>query len=93
MNSLRRTSVWDPLQRATLEAMGLPVYHAVGEAAGELPDDPFVMALLRAAGRTPDAHDALRLFKSWPPAPMLRADPQAKRALWPKLRALRRQSV
>ena len=85
---------WSPLQREMLEAMGLPVYRAVGIAApGELPDDPLIHALLRAAGRTREAEDALRLAKTWPAPRTLRSDPRAKRALWPQLRALRRSSA
>ena len=87
-------AAWSPLQRETLEAMGLPVYRAVGIAApGGLPDDPLVDALLRAAARTRDAEDAPRLARSWPPVHALRKDPHAKRALWPQLRALRRPSA
>ncbi len=83
-------SGWSPLQRETLEAMGLPVYRAVGIAApGELPDDPLIHALLRAAGRSRDAEDAVRLARTWPAPRALRSDPRAKRALWPQLRALR----
>ncbi|MEQ1513691.1 MAG: hypothetical protein ABL934_13570 [Lysobacteraceae bacterium] len=82
---------WSPLQREILETMGLPVYRAVGVALpGELPDDPLVHALLRAAGRTRDAEDAVRLAKAWPSPRTLCTDPRAKRALWPQLRALRR---
>ena len=85
---------WIPLQRGMLEAMGLPVYRPVGIAApGELPDDPLIHALLRAAGRSRDAEDAVRLAKAWPAPRALRADPSAKRALWPQLRALRRLPV
>lgn len=85
------SAVWSPLQRETLEAMGLPVYRAVGIAApGELPDDPLIHALLRAAGRSRDAEDAVRLARTWPAPRALRSDPRAKRALWPQLRALRR---
>lgn len=84
-------SGWSPLQREMLEAMGLPLYRAVGIAApGELPDDPLIHALLRAAGRSRDAEDAVRLAKTWPAPRALRSDPHAKRALWPQLRALRR---
>lgn len=87
-------AAWSPLQRETLEAMGLPVYRAVGIAAsGGLPDDPLLDALLRAAARTRDAEDASRLAKHWPPVHTLRKDPRAKRALWPQLRALRRTSA
>ena len=82
---------WTPLQREVLEAMGLPAYRAVGIAApGELPDDPLIHALLRAAGRSRDAEDAVRLARTWPAPRTLRTDPGAKRALWPQLRALRR---
>jgi hypothetical protein len=82
---------WSPLQRETLEAMGLPVYRAVGVAvSGGLPDDPLLHALLRAAARNSDAEDAVRLAKQWPAPHVLRKDPHAKRALWPQLRALRR---
>ncbi len=82
---------WSPLQREMLEAMGLSIHRAVGVALpGELPDDPLIHALLRAAGRTRDAEDAVRLAKAWPAPRTLRTDPRAKRALWPQLRALRR---
>lgn len=82
---------WSPLQREVLESMGLPVYRAVGIAApDELPDDPLIHALLRAAGRSSDAEDAVRLIKTWPASRTLRTDPHVKRALWPQLRALRR---
>ncbi len=53
-------------------------------------DDPLVAALLRAAGRSRDAHDAAQLVRGWPAPQTLRRDPRAKRALWPQLRALRR---
>jgi hypothetical protein len=82
---------WSPLQREMLEAMGLPVYRTVGVALpGQLPDDPLIDALLRAAGRSRDGDDIFRLAKAWPAPRTLRTDPGAKRALWPQLRALRR---
>lgn len=98
---------WDPLQREVLEAMGLPLYRAVGatpaavapaQVAGTAPAghpaidaaDPLVMALLRAAGRTPTSPDAPHIAATWPPLAMLRRDPRAKRALWPALRRWRR---
>lgn len=52
--------------------------------------DRLARALLRAAGRAPDAADALALLAQWPDPARLRRDPAAKRALWPRLRALRR---
>lgn len=53
-------------------------------------EDRLVAALLRAAGRSRDAHDAAQLVRGWPAPQALRRDPGAKRALWPALRALRR---
>jgi hypothetical protein len=53
-------------------------------------DDRLIAALLRAAGRSCDAHDAAQLVRGWPAPQTLRRDPRAKRALWPALRALRR---
>lgn len=103
--SVEGPPLWDALQRDTLAAMGLPVYRMLGAAvpgtgpaaspAASLPesawpDDPLIAALLRAAGRSRDAHDAAQLVRGWPAPQTLRRDPQAKRALWPALRALRR---
>ncbi|MDN5781804.1 MAG: hypothetical protein L0H23_07245 [Luteimonas sp.] len=75
---------WDPLQHEVLEALGHTVYRATGPA----PDDALLHALLRAAGRDTDAADAATLCREWMPTARLR-DPAAKRALWPRLRALR----
>ncbi len=49
--------------------------------------DPLLLAMLRAAGL---GRDGAPLARDWPPPQALRHDPQAKRALWPRLRALRR---
>ena len=54
------------------------------------PQDRLAHALLRAAGRPHDAADAAALLAQWPDPAHLRRDPAAKRALWPRLRALRR---
>lgn len=78
---------WDPLQREVLEALGHDVY-AVAPAAGGVPDDPLLRALLRAAGRGPESADAAALCREWRAALQPRT-PAAKRALWPRLRALR----
>ncbi len=96
---------WSPQQREALEAMGLPVYRMAGATAqaavsadAQVPMsgattgavstlDPLILALLRAAGR---GRDAAPLARDWPAPQTLRGDPQAKRALWPLLRALRR---
>lgn len=85
------TSLWDPLQREVLEALGHPLHRATGIAVGgELPDDPIIDALLRAAGRDRNAEDGWRLVRAWPSPQALRGNARAKRALWPQLRALRR---
>lgn len=88
-------TVWDPLQCEMLAAMGLPVQRIALATAGDespatLSDDPLVLALLRAAGRSREAADAPRIARGWPAPERLRRDPAAKRALWPQLRALRR---
>lgn len=52
-------------------------------------DSPLLRNLLRAARRAPGDAAVLALFD----ATALRGDPAAKRALWPRLRALRRGSA
>jgi hypothetical protein len=79
---------WDPLQHEILEALGHTVYRTAGPAPAAVPDDALLHALLRAAGRDVDAADAAALCREWMPTARLR-DPAAKRALWPRLRALR----
>lgn len=81
---------WDPWQHEVLAALGHRVYARAPRAADIVPDDPLAHAVLRAAGRTPDDADAAALLRDLPPLATLRADPAAKRALWPRLRALRR---
>lgn len=76
---------WDPLQREVLQALGHTVYRPAPVA---LPDDALLHALLRAAGRDAQSPDAAALAREWMPTRHLR-DPSAKRALWPRLRALR----
>lgn len=81
---------WDPWQREVLEALGHRVYARAPRPGDVVPEDPLAHALLRAAGRTPTDADAAALLRELPPLAALRADPAAKRALWPRLRALRR---
>lgn len=91
---------WDPVQREVLSALGHPLDRLAIALPGsahavpfEWPDDPLVDALLRAAARGRDDADALRDAPSWPSPQALRADPRAKRALWPRLRGLRRRDA
>ncbi|MCC8362585.1 hypothetical protein LK996_05795 [Lysobacter sp. A6] len=81
MSDARAT--WDDYQREMLHALGHVVYVAVGDEPP--PDTPLTQALARVAKtdlaglpRLPDL-DSLR-------------KPAAKRALWPALRALRKQA-
>jgi hypothetical protein len=91
--------MWDAFQREMLEAMGHAVYVPRTSAASPAPSMPatpsttsglgepvprgLLQALARAAGVAPDALPAL------PPLAQLRT-PAGKRALWPRLRGLRR---
>lgn len=65
-----------------------PPRRAGGRIAG-LPDK-LMLALLRASGQNPSEPATQALMASWP-LDQLRSSPAAKRALWPQLRALRRQ--
>lgn len=60
--------------------------------AARLPDR-LHFALIRASGCNPNAEGAADLFAQWPSSAELRGNPAAKRALWPTLRALRRQAL
>jgi len=96
---------FDPVQREFLAAMGHTVYvlhdprrqdaadrdpasGATAPGATGPGPDALLLALLRAAGRAPDDADALALCRSLLPAAGL-PHAQARRALWPRLRALR----
>ena len=81
---------WDPWQREVLEALGHRVYEAVRPSRPPATRDPLLLALLRAAGRDGDDGDVAGLLEAWPSAAELRGNAEAKRALWPALRALRR---
>lgn len=86
---------WDALQREVLDALGHVVYRVAGSAVApeqaansdSIAMTPLQRAVLRASGLRGPADPA------WPPllaaVQGLRSDPAAKRALWPRLRALR----
>ncbi len=67
-----------------------PPSNAGRRAGGLRMPDRLQIALLRASGCNPNDPQTRVLMDSWPLAE-LRADPAAKRALWPQLRALRRK--
>jgi hypothetical protein len=71
-------------------ALSERVAAAPRRTASRLPDK-LHFALIRASGCNPNAEDAAAIIARWPPSSELRGNPAAKRALWPQLRALRRQ--
>ena len=60
--------------------------------ASRLPDK-LHFALIRASGCNPNAPEAAAVMAQWPASAELRGNPAAKRALWPRLRALRRPAA
>ena len=66
-----------------------PVAAPAARAASRLPDK-LHFALIRAAGINPNAPDMAAVIAQWPASAELRGNPAAKRALWPRLRALRK---
>lgn len=92
------SAVWSAQQRRFLHAMGFELYRLAGAprettSATHPTVEPLLRALLRAAGRDPQHTDAAAWMREAgiPPLAGLRADPSAKRALWPRLRAMRGQ--
>ena len=75
---------------ASEPARDLPV--APSRPASRLPDK-LHFALIRASGCNPNAPEAAAIMAQWPASAELRGNPAAKRALWPRLRALRRPAV
>jgi len=74
-------------------ARGAPPPPGAGPAprrAGVRLPDRLQIALLRASGCNPNDPQTRALMDSWP-LDELRANPAAKRALWPHLRELRRK--
>ena len=86
------TAMWDSFQREALAALGHVVYRAA-DSAPDAPASqriadgapPLLQALARAAGVSVERLPGL------PPLEQLR-NPAAKRALWPRLRAMRAAS-
>jgi hypothetical protein len=68
-----------------------PAAAAPRRGGSRLPDR-LHFALIRASGCDPNAPGAAELFASWPSSSELRGNPAAKRALWPRLRALRKSA-
>ncbi|MEO5961874.1 MAG: hypothetical protein ABIO75_06935 [Thermomonas sp.] len=89
---------WDPFQREVLAELGLVVYRQAGAAVmndaeavhdSMTRDSPMLIRVARAAGMSPETLQAcigdMQMIAS------LHGNASAKRALWPRLRALRRQ--
>ena len=66
-----------------------PVAPARAPPSIHLPD-VLQLAVFKASGQDPTHPDIAKLLVEWP-LDVLRADPNAKRALWPRLRRLRRR--
>jgi hypothetical protein len=67
---------------------GAPLSAPVRRAAPAVPDRLHI-ALIRAAGINPNAPESAEIIARLPASSELRGNPAAKRALWPRLRALR----
>lgn len=96
---------WDPFQREVLAELGHVLYRQAGTAAAgdaapvrvdapgtldAVGDDPMLARVARAAGVSVDALRA-GIVDLQGVIGNLRGNASAKRALWPRLRALRRQ--
>lgn len=79
---------WDPFQRAVLAELGHVVYRPPLATQGVQLGDAALARLARAAGLEID--DFTRRFGDLTPLAKLQGDARAKRALWPRLRAMRR---
>ena len=94
-------AIWSDEQRRCLDALGYTLYRSAAtpalgvDASNGMQDGslPLLRALYRASNFDPattaDAEEWLRA-QQVPSLAQLRNDPAAKRALWPRLRALRR---
>lgn len=76
----------DRPSRAEMPSKSRPAPGAAERPASSAP--PLLRALARAAGRSEDDAEFLRTV---PDISVLRGNPAARRALWPRLRALRRR--
>lgn len=83
---VRRAPPMSPVQPGP----AAPAVASARAPRGRLLPDALQLALIRASGRDPNAPGMAEEMASWPASAVLRADPAAKRALWPRLRALRR---
>ena len=82
---------WDPFQRSVLVELGHVLYRPVPLAGTDAaqPDPALLARLARAAGMAPD--DFAHRVGELGPLAAVQGDARAKRALWPRLRAMRRR--
>jgi hypothetical protein len=95
------SAAWTAGQQRCLAALGYTLFRLASRTSGDANRatlqssaiDPLLRALLRAAGRDPERTDAEAWLREMAIAPLeqLRMDPAAKRELWPRLRATRRE--
>ena len=79
---------WDPFQREVLAELGHVLYRAAPAIGWAQVDEAALMRVARAAALTPAG--LLQHADIVAAIPGLHGDAAAKRALWPRLRALRR---
>ena len=81
---------WDPFQRAVLAELGHELYRPVLLAIpGAVQVDEAVLARMARVAAM-DIEEFTRRFGDLAPLAGLHGDARAKRALWPRLRAMRR---
>lgn len=85
---------WTDSQKRLLAALGFDIQRSIFAVTSTdvavVADDRLVAAVLRAAGIADQRDvDAWWRAHALPLPPQLRADPSAKRAIWPRLRLLR----
>ena len=93
---VRQSPVAAPPMRRRVESAAAEPMREVpvvpGRPVSRLPDK-LHFALIRASGCNPNAPEAAAIMAQWPASAELRGNPAAKRALWPRLRALRRPAT
>jgi hypothetical protein len=87
-------AIWSDEQRRCLDALGYTMYESVATTRAHADaETPLIRALLLAACLDPSSIvDTIAWLRAQQVQSLtqLRDDPAAKRALWPRLRALRR---
>lgn len=81
-----------PVAPAAVDTAPVTTASVARRPASRIPDK-LHFALIRAAACNPNAPGAAGIIAQWPPTSELRGNPAAKRALWPRLRALRRSAT